>query len=433
MSTLKLETHVPAAGVGKPKSRIGLIWDRLMKPVEEPPFKSLPEYHIRVLKIKPGTTEHALRAKLKVVDPRKSKYIALSYTWDLDETDSALHSQTILVGGTNVSIKPNLYNALCQIRDSQSDVPIFVDALCIDLVNNQERADYIEIMGHIYARAASVIVWLGKKDKESDTIMLIMRKLVNAIDWRKMQRDGAPAYDFREPRFFQTLGIEPLTLQQWRQILDFCELRWFTRYWSFFELALAKNALFLWGEACMEYNFLLDFGMILGLSGWLDNLPTLEGGAPEASTNALMKMLGPVSRLRSTPAWHPKSNEYTSWMRDSFELGSDQQRAWKFFEILLQSAEALECADQRDKVYAPLAYARHVFGGKSLNKQWPRPDYRLPVERVMNTFVDLIYQQTGQQSILATELKVPQEYQQLRAASRDGSRGRTGRQQRPFG
>lgn len=433
MSTLRLETHVPKAGVNKPKSRLGLMWDRLTKPAEEPPYRQLPEYHIRVLQIKPGTAQHPLRGKLKVVDPRKFKYIALSYTWEADQINSTVPARSVLVGGTDVAIRPNLYDALCQVRDSQSDVPVFVDALCINFNDHHERADYIEIMGHIYARAASVIIWLGKKDKESDQIMLIMRKLVNAIDWRKLQRDGSPMYNLREPRFFQNMGLEPLTLNQWRQILDFCEMRWFTRYWSFFELALAKNALFLWGEACMEYNFVIDFGMILGISGWLDDLPSLDGEATGASSNALMKMLGPVSRLRGTPAWHPKSNEYTSWMRENFQLNDDQQRAWKFFEIMLQSAEALECGDQRDRLYAPLAYARHIFGGKSINKQWPRPDYHIPAEQVANTFCELIYQQTGQQSILATEVHVPQEYQQLRAASRDGSRGRTGRQRRPFG
>ncbi|KAK5084752.1 hypothetical protein LTR05_005830 [Lithohypha guttulata] len=436
MSTLKLETHVPQAGVAKPKSRLGFLWDRLTKPVGEPPYKPLPDYHIRVLRIKPGTAQHPLRVKIQVVDPRKFKYIALSYTWDLDDTARsdavggvASGTQTIPVGGVDVKIGQNLYDALCQIRDSQSGVPVFVDALCINYEDERERIEYLEIMGHVYARAASVIVWLGKKPREADEVLLFMRKLVNAVDWRKIHE--ASPYNFRDPQFFRSIGIEPLTLKQWRRVHDFCQLRWFTRYWAFFELSLAKNALFLWGEACMEYNFLIDFGMILGLSGWLDDLRDYGAEEEEISSNALTKMLGPVARLRATPQWHPKHNEYTTWMRDNFELETDQQRAWKFFEILLQSAEAFDCRDARDRVYAPLAFARHVFGGKAINKQWPRPDYHMPADVVIKHFSGLIRDNTQQPSILATdsELNTPEEepleLEQPVQSSRAQSRGRT--------
>ena len=421
MSTFKLETYVPRAGVGKPKSRLGLMWDRLTRKQGEPPFKELPEYHIRVVKIKPGDAQHPLRLKLQIVDPRNFKYTALSYCWDLDHTAQSDASygpvgvtQSVPVSGTDVKISQSLYDALCQIRDVQSDVPIFVDALCINFEDERERTEYLEIMGHIYARAASVVVWLGKKDRESNEIMLIMRKLVNAIDWRKIG-DGS-AYNFRDPRFFSNIGMEPLTLKQWRQIHDFCQMRWFTRYWAFFELALAKNALFLWGEACMEYNFLVDFGMILGLSGWLEDLRNFSNGEIDQPEVCLTKMLGPVARLRATPPWHPKHNEYTVWMRENYQLETDQQRAWKFFEIMLQSAEAFDCRDPRDRFFAPLALARHVFGGKAMNKQWPQPDYRKSAEDITKSFTELILQHTGQPSILAADfdpkLRKPQAPQQ---------------------
>lgn len=437
MSTIKLETFVPKAGVNKPKSRLGLIWDRWTKPAEEPPYRPLPEYHIRVVNIKPGSAEHPLRLKLEIVDPRKFKYIALSYTWDhehIAQSDASTGpdgaTQMVPCGGTDVKISQNLYDALCQVRDVQSGVPVFVDALCINFADNHERENYLEIMGHIYNRAASVIVWLGKKEPHSDEVMLIMRKFVNAIDWRKMG-DGS-SYRFHDPRFFSNSGIEPLTLKQWRQIRAFCHMRWFTRYWAFFELASAKQALFLWGEACMEYNFLIDFGMILGLSGWLDELQQDTADEADEPAVGLTHMLGPVSRLRSTPPWHPKHAEHAIWMRDNYQLETEEQRAWKFFEIMLQSAEAFECRDPRDKVYAPLAFARHLYGGKPVNKQWPRPDYRRPADEVLRTFSSAVEQHTRQPSILATayETQPPQSQDMTNYEERGRSerRGRT-----PFG
>lgn len=182
----------------------------------------------------------------------------------------------------------------------------------------------------------------------------------------------------------------------------------------------------------MEYNFLIDFGMILGQSGWLDELQ--QGTSDDAIEPAvgLTHMLGPVSRLRSTPPWHPKHADHATWMADNYGLETEEQRAWKFFEIMLQSAEAFECRDPRDKVYAPLAFARHLYGGKPVNKQWPRPDYRKPADEVLRTFSNAIEQHTRQRSILATtnEIQPPQSNQMAdyEERGRSETRGRA-----PFG
>lgn len=432
MSTLKLETYVPRAGVNKPKSKFGLAWDRLTKPAEEPPYRPLAEHFIRVAKIKPGTKSEPLRIKLKHVDSRSTKYIALSYTWDQSplptadltrnsssESQSTLpgteipdkpQTTTLLCGGTNFRVRQNLYDALCQIRDVQCDVPVFVDALCVDFNDNVERSKHLEIMGHIYARAASVIVYLGPKSPGADSTMLIMRQLVNAIDWRRIGDavDGSPgAYNFRDPHFFQNIGMEPLTLKQWRAIRDFCRLRWFTRYWAFFELALAKDALFLWGEACMEYKFLIDFCMILTMSGWLDELreignDNLLSSTFHADENVpLIKMLMPVSQLRSTPPWSPKNQNFAAWMEEYHGLQSEHARAWQFFEILLQVAEPFECLNPLDRMYAPLTFANAMYAGKVIGKVWPKPDYQRSVADVYGEFAERVASETGNHSIIA--------------------------------
>lgn len=423
---------MPKAGVNKTRSRIGHLWSKLTRPASEPPFRPLPEYHIRVVTIKPGTTQYPLRVKLKTIDPRQAKYTALSYTWDLDDSarsDATYGSkgatQIIAVGGSKLAVTQNLFDALCQYRDTQSDVPVFVDALCIDFNNNRERLAYLQIMGHIYANAASVIVWLGKKNKDSDDVMLIMRKLVNAIDWRKIGH--ADDYNFRDPNFFDNIGMEAPSLRQWRKIHDFCHIRWFTRYWSFFELAVSKQALFLWGEACMDYNFLIDFGMIIAMSGWLDDVRLQSF---HNSAIGLTKMLGPIARLRTIPPWHPKNKEHATWMKQQYGIDTEQQRAWKFFEILLESADAFGCRDPRDRVYAPLAFVRNTFGGKAVNKQWPRPDYRLPSEEVLQNFSTLIHQHTQEFSILEDHYGL--RGQRSHGSGEDNGRGRSSTQGRHY-
>lgn len=403
MSTLRLTSdNLPR----KPRSRMGGFWDKFSSRTGEPPYKRLPDYHIRVVKIKPGTDKYPLHVKLKVVDPRKAKYTALSYTWETDDEGSseddganAPETHTILCGSRPFRVKQNLYDALCQIRDVQSDVPIFVDALCINFNDHRERMDMINIMGHVYSCAASVIVWLGKKNRSSDETITVMKRMVNAIDWRKI--GDANSYNFRDPQFFTTVGMEAPTIAQWGNIHYFCHLRWFTRYWAFFELVLGKRAIFLYGDTCMDYEFLVDFGMIMGLSGFLDEIGEMTGGFRAGSAASFIKMLGPVARLRTIPPWHPQHADNAAWMRDNYGLQTEVERAWKFFEILIESALPFECQNPRDKYFAALAVIRTIYAGQPINKQWPEPDYSQPVEVVSRCFNDLILRHTHSPSVLA--------------------------------
>lgn len=46
-----------------------------------------------------------------------------------------------------------------------------IDYLCIDQMNLAERNHQVAMMSQIYARAETVIVWLGLLSEGSDTIM----------------------------------------------------------------------------------------------------------------------------------------------------------------------------------------------------------------------------------------------------------------------
>lgn len=157
----------------------------------------------------------------------------------------------------------------------------------------------------------------------------------------------------------------------------------------------------------MDYNFLHDFSMILALSGWLDELRQISTDNLSASTfdsetdPGLIKMLVPVAQLRSSPPWSPKNKNFDSWMRDNHGLDSETAQAWQFFEILLQYAEPFDCYNPRDKVYAPLALARAVFAGKSMNKNWPTPDYLKSIGDVYADFAGPVARYTGKGSIIA--------------------------------
>jgi hypothetical protein len=100
---------------------------------------------------------------------------ALSYTWG-DRGDA----RTILVNGTCREVPRNLEEALRALRDLQETrlgIRYWVDSLCIDQKNTEERNEQVKRMREVYGRARAVVVWLGQEEKTDKNAVQAMRYL----------------------------------------------------------------------------------------------------------------------------------------------------------------------------------------------------------------------------------------------------------------
>jgi hypothetical protein len=133
------------------------------------PYSLLPPDgdNIRLLRLLPNEDEAAplhceLRNySLRRLSPRTHLYEALSYVWgDPDKTLS------ICVGKNRFQVTVNLHAALSRLRDHSFKRIIWVDAICIDQSNKEERKQQVQLMAKIYSNAHRVIVWLGEQAVE---------------------------------------------------------------------------------------------------------------------------------------------------------------------------------------------------------------------------------------------------------------------------
>jgi hypothetical protein len=85
-------------------------------------------------------------------------YYALSYRWG-DESAQ----KRIILNGSKFPVRRNLYDALRFLQNRDEDVLIWIDAICINQDDFEERSQQVRIMHLIYQRATKVVVWLGKK------------------------------------------------------------------------------------------------------------------------------------------------------------------------------------------------------------------------------------------------------------------------------
>lgn len=123
---------------------------------------------IRILSLAPGIGDSALRGDLIVgsLNYDDLHYTALSYTWS-----GPVSQRSIIVGGVPLQITENLALALLRIRGRDRPKNMWIDAICINQNDNEEKSVQVLLMGDIYAIAARTIVWLGEQSADSDMAM----------------------------------------------------------------------------------------------------------------------------------------------------------------------------------------------------------------------------------------------------------------------
>ena len=104
-------------------------------------------------------------------------YEALSYVWG-----SNTRSRTIRLNNCAFPVTENLYLALSRLRNRQLGRVLWVDAICIDQSNRDEKAKQIPLMREIYAQAQHVIVWLGEAYGDGDKALDGLRCLAEGQD-----------------------------------------------------------------------------------------------------------------------------------------------------------------------------------------------------------------------------------------------------------
>ncbi|KAF3051485.1 WD repeat-containing protein jip5 [Didymella keratinophila] len=86
----------------------------------------------------------------------REPYEALSYVWG-----AQIFSRSIPTNEGVISITQSLAAALKHFRHTHSYRYLWADAVCINQLNNEEKAQQVQFMSRVYTDAEGVLVWLG--------------------------------------------------------------------------------------------------------------------------------------------------------------------------------------------------------------------------------------------------------------------------------
>ncbi|KAL1863119.1 hypothetical protein Daus18300_008111 [Diaporthe australafricana] len=127
---------------------------------------------IRVLDLKKGTPGDPLLGSLRKVRLSDSiVYEPLSYTWNDYDTLEASEDDneddilpTLFLSETQyyINLGSNCAKALSSVRKSATERTIWVDSICVNQEDQEERSRQVDMMKRIYARSFTVLVYLGR-------------------------------------------------------------------------------------------------------------------------------------------------------------------------------------------------------------------------------------------------------------------------------
>lgn len=125
---------------------------------------SLQDEEIRMLHLECGSGSSLLQCTLHKVSLQSvptPSYEALSYTWG-DENDR----REIVVNGYIVDVTFNLYSALCRLRLEDETRVLWIDALCINQTDLDERSQQVQLMRNIYTTCEQTVIWIGEPPED---------------------------------------------------------------------------------------------------------------------------------------------------------------------------------------------------------------------------------------------------------------------------
>lgn len=180
-------------------------------------------------------------------------YSALSYTWG-----SPIQERFIDCDGQRLGVTLNLWKALRSLRQATDTCTFWIDAICINQRNIDERNSQVPLMKEIYQRAAEVVVWLGEDKRNSaDGVSLLPRIHNAAMEGQLFQ--GPDSLSMR----LDQAGLPGFDSLVWTALAELYRRSWFTRIWVVQELAVAKPATVLCGGRRVPWAYFAPAALCL--------------------------------------------------------------------------------------------------------------------------------------------------------------------------
>ncbi|KAF2647811.1 HET-domain-containing protein [Lophiostoma macrostomum CBS 122681] len=308
-------------------------------------------------------------------------YEALSYVWGSSEDSKVVH-----VDGRRMNITQNLHGALLHLRDPTFARILWIDAICINQDDLDERAQQVRFMARIYGCAQRVVVWLGEEANGSAEALHFLGRTIrprhlsnelsrHIVDRGSLQKSLYPeknVLDIDEGyNRLNSVGSDQVPGHEYQEIVFDKEFtvgdavkallsrKWFKRVWVVQEVAAARDILLMCGSTELNgYHFFKN------IQGW--NPESENGGLYSHWIHSWLKLI-----LRS-------AGDHSSKGDSSLRLYPLRQLVGLFGKF--------EATDLRDKIYALMGMCTD-----SLDALGFEVDYRVSWKVIVQLLIHYIF------------------------------------------
>lgn len=323
----------------------------------------------RIVVLLPGEFNDAIECKLfsALGQEAPSSYEALSYAWgDPNEITP------IVVNGRRFNVTVNLECALRHLRRPDAERPLWIDAICINQLDDREKEIQVRVMATIFKYSTKVLIWLGKELDPSIRdgrpspmpISEVFEAISNVAD---------------EKSITHLVGEEPWEMwDRWiPSLLDLLKRAWFRRLWVVQETAMTPDPLLICGEWSLPWQSLAKAHILLPAT-----LAFTANGAV-AMREAFQNLDALVNCWRLHYFW-----------RDHKTLPS-AEHARRFILLLYALKGKFQCSDERDRFYGIIG----MVGDSELSMDIP-VDYQKSAGAVFRDLAVFLIEARGSLDIL---------------------------------
>lgn len=347
-------------------------------------FSLLDSEKFRVVRVTPGDWHDPVRCTLihrDLGEPSKGgPYKALSYVWGSPKVTG-----TVYLNDFPMTVTLNLLCALKYLRHtttSGQDLTLWVDALCINQADADERGEQVRLMQQIYANAAEVKVFIGDGlnhraqrsvlkrrpttpvqtlfgDERDQDFQRHFMELVGPVTLKDLSSPGTASLsaiglmqllsdsDSLKRNFGWLMSLSPTVRRRLFECLRMLIIApWWNRIWVVQEIAVSRAATVQYGTISVPWPILVRAAKTFS------TFPNAYESLESDDKKVFSLVESQVSNIERTRI---------KWRTDG---GNDLVR-------LLQEFSSRQASDDRDKVYGVLSLAKD---GHSIV-----PDYNLDV------------------------------------------------------
>ncbi|KAK2880171.1 hypothetical protein FQN49_000490 [Arthroderma sp. PD_2] len=193
---------------------------------------------IRLLRLLPSQDDGPIHGNIELLSLKSTSvpaYQALSYTSSNEPGDTPLRNCPVYIGPywDVIYVTKNCEDALRASRYQGTELPVWVDLVCIDQQNVDEKTQRVRLMSDIYTKAYQGTIFVGNPSSDSDVAL----KLLNILEKGSAVSRRVAATEEKSQSAFKSLF----------------QRRCFSSLWVICEIALARRLKILCGQRSEDW------------------------------------------------------------------------------------------------------------------------------------------------------------------------------------